>query len=150
MDVGECTQLRMCPGAGPPTAPAALRTGLSSGVQDKNCPTAGLQLTVSAASFNSFSHCSYTCSLSPPHLPTVHSVLHLQPPPSHPHAFPLPPLSCQPSSFSAFLFGTCFLLSLWGHFSSLFSNSCFQSLPLNPTPTPSRWSHFSLLFLQTV
>lgn len=112
-------------------------------------PTAGLQLTVSAASFNSFSHCSYTRSLSPPHLPTGHSVLHLQPPPSHPHAFPLPPLSCRPSSFSAFLFGTCFLLSLWGHFSSFFSNSCFQSLPPNPNPTPSRWSHFSLLFLQT-
>lgn len=104
IDVGEYAQLRMCSGADLPMAPAAHRMGPSSGVSGKNCSTAGLQLTVSAASFNTFSHHSYTRSLSPPHLPTVHSVLHLQP---YISSTRLPSPS---SELPAFLF-VC--LSLW-------------------------------------
>ena len=100
-------QLRMCSGADSPTARAAHRIGPSSGVSDKNCCMAGLQLTVSAASFNTFSQHSYTRSLSPPHLPTVHSGLHLQPPRPHISSTRLP-------SPSSELLGFLFLcLSLW-------------------------------------
>lgn len=77
----------------------------------------------------------------PPPICTPFTLSHTYPlslfPPSHPHASLSPPLSCWPYSFSSFLFGIRFLLSLLRHFSSFcFSNSCCQSLPLKLSLPP--------------
>lgn len=137
MDVGECTQLRMCPGAGP-TASAALRTGSLFWGTGQKLPHgwAPALLTVEQK------HLSTASPTAPTHAPSAPSAHRpLCPAPTATlliHTPSLSLLSCRPSSFShtvPFL-GHAFSSACGAISSSLFSNSCFQSLPLNPTPHP--------------